>query len=282
MNRFSFAATLSLFILICSSTSVFGHGDIHKRIKETTKEIQAARDSAYLYVKRGELYIQHEDYKKALRDFSKAKKLGYNNLILKYNQALAHFHLKKFDKSLVITESILETDLNYVRAHRLKGRTMMRLQRYDDAAFSYETVIELASQRLPENYFEASLAWQKAQHSDSYNKSIDYLLKGISDLGPLISFYNQLVHLATNQNDLKNALIYQTQIIDLSDRKERAYYNRGMTHLELDDHDSALADFVHAKESMDRLNQRILNQKPSKELRSLIDEQLSSQAIEAQ
>lgn len=263
-----------ILLVLLSSSFVYGHGDIHKRIKTTTVEIKANPDSAYLYLKRGELFLQHEAYKKGLKDFKKAQKLGWVDVRLDYAMANAYYKMNEFAKATNWTNRILDYDINYVKAHRLKGLSLFKSHEFKLAAQSFEDVIQLASERLPENYFEASLAWQKSKHEDAYQKSVDYILIGIDDLGPLISFYHQLVKLAQEQSDYKKVIDYQTQIIDLSDRKERAYYNRGLTYLAVEDHSLAQSDFLLAKKAIDLLNIRLQNQKPTKELIKLIHEKL--------
>ena len=58
MKKFS----LILFCFLSISALTWAHGDLDKRIAETSEEIEMHPDSSYLYFKRGKLLYQHEVY----------------------------------------------------------------------------------------------------------------------------------------------------------------------------------------------------------------------------
>jgi len=268
-------STAYIFVFLLNWTNLLvAHGDLHERILVVTKEIKADPDNAFLYLKRGELYFQHEEYKKALKDYLKCKSLDYSVNRLEFNLANTYHRLNKPDKSLMILNSILDDDPFHVKSYRLKASILLGQMKFKESASTYDRVIEHANKTLPENYIESSVAWENVFSEEGKCRSMDIILAGIETLGPLRIFYDRLIYLNKKYNEWHRVVDYQTILISQSQRKERPYFNRAMTYMDLKQTEYAIDDLKAARNSIILLNNRLRNQKNIKELYSKISHYL--------
>ena len=255
---------------------VYGHGDLHERILATSQEIEAHPDSSFLYLKRGELYYQHIEYKKAIKDFKKCSSQGYVSTRLHLGYAKAYKGMGKLNKAKEALFTILFEDEEDVRALRLLGSVFFKMGRYEEAAKAFEKVIQFADKTFTENYLEASFAWEKVESPLGMENAMKVIRTGIYHLGELMVFYDRLVELALKNQDYAAALEYQNKLIDLSNRKERVYYQRAKIQLEKGDKIAAKEDLNLATQAIEKLPARLKNIKSIKELESDIQTLLNS------
>jgi len=275
-GRLNVGYFLLIFTMLWTVPPVYGHGDLHERIVAITNEIKSQPDSALLYLKRGELLYQHIDYKKSIKDFKTCSRLGYQSPRLNLGFARAYEGRDKLKKAEASLQKILAKDARDVRALRLLGRILFKMERYEEAAICYEKVIQYADITFTENYMEASVAWDKSENAEGSQNAIEVIKKGIGTLGELIVFYDRLVELSRKSQDYQTAIFYQNKLIELSNRKERVYYQRAQIFLEKGDTIAAKADLKLASEAIEKLPARLKNIKSIKELESDIHTLLQS------
>ena len=209
---------LFILFLFFLSGNINAHGDLHKRIKEVSEQIKNYPDSAYLYLKRGKLYLQHESYKKSLADLNKSQRLGYNSIEQELLFAKTHLKLEDYLKSINYSSGIIEKDPMNVRAIRLRALTYFEIGNFYQAANDYDDVLRFASEKIPENYIEAANAWELQKTEESNQRAIDILKTGIDKIGPIISLYDRILELYLDHQDHDAAILIQLEIIDLMDR----------------------------------------------------------------
>jgi tetratricopeptide (TPR) repeat protein len=158
---------------------IFSHGDIHDRIIEVTKEIKVSPDSAYLFFKRGKLYFQHEDYSKSIKDLYKSEALGYRSIEQKLLFAKAYNGLDELDKAISFCDLILVDDARNVRALQVKAQSLVKQGKFYFAALQFEKVIEFSNEIFPENFIDASKAWELLNSDDGYKQATLIIIKGI-------------------------------------------------------------------------------------------------------
>ncbi len=261
-KRFLFFLLQSFFIIL----QVQAHGDLEKRIIKVTKEIQVSSDSAYLYFKRGKLFFQHDEFKKSIKDLNKSKNLGYQTVEQKLLFAKGYFGLKVYKRTLSICEEILIDDSQNVRAVKVKAQTYFVQGNYYESALAYENLIQNTKQAFPENYIDASHAYELVDNEEGMQKATAIIHKGIENLGELISLYNRLIELSIKQCDYNSAIATQQQIINLSPRKESAYYKLSELYSLNNDTKKAIENLNHAKEYYSKLPARLQNTSFMKDL----------------
>lgn len=255
--------------------AMFGHGDLHERIEQVTVLIKKHPDSAYLFLQRGELYAQHEEFKKALRDFDICRKKGYRDVRLELNEATVYFDLAQFNKTVSITRSILEADSENVKAYRLCGLALLKLNQFEAAGEVLNKVFEYTSKALPENFYEASIAWEQCKTDECQCQTTQVIYTGMETLSNLRGFYDRLIEIALNRNDFSTALYYQSIVINEANRKEWPLYNRGLIHLQNGNQSKAKEDFLTAKKAIGQLKKRQRNQKAISDLLNAINNHLN-------
>lgn len=250
---------LFFFLNLVFINTAVAHGDIHERIVEVTKAIEISPDSAYLYMKRGKLYFQHESYKKSIKDLKISKNLGYHsdeqNLLL----ARAYFGLKDFKMSRQYCEEMLSAEPRNVRAIKVLARIYYETGSFRKSALTFEKLIDYSNKSLPENYVEASKAWAALDNGEGERRSIAIINMGIETLGNLISLQQRLIELALINEDYNAAIETQLGIIKLSPRKEAAYYRLSELQSLNNDMEEALVSLNLAKTHFNALPVRLQN-----------------------
>jgi tetratricopeptide (TPR) repeat protein len=231
----------------------FAHGDLDIRINSATLEIEQFPDSAILYLNRGELHYQHEEYLLALTDFKETYDLGFIDTRIHLGMAKSLLKLKQYEESISYVNQIIKTSPNHVVALRLKGDILFEMEAYGSAAEYYELVIQHADKTFTENYLEAANAWANTDLPNKLELSIKILQKGIDDLGPLLVFYQAISELYEQHLNFEQAIVYQTKIIEISNRKEFSYVKRAELYRANRNYSAALEDLKAAKAAIQQL-----------------------------
>lgn len=262
-------------LLCCLSTGhASAHGDLHERIQETTKEIEAAPDSAYLYFKRGKLYFHHEEYQHCLTDLQQARYLGYNDTFQQLLFAKSHYRLQEYRPALEYLDRILQDDPHHVNALKTRARIHFDQKNYRQAALSYELVIEHSIRSFPENYIDASYAWELLGTEEGRSRSILIIERGIAELGPIISLYDHLRDMCLRYHYYEQALAAQQAIIASSHRKEKAYYQFAEIYLLQGNTEAAAVHLSLARQAVEQLPARIRQTEAMLQLIQQIEEKL--------
>ena len=271
MNHFLNVSILVLLLLGHAHVAT-AHGDLHMRIQELTLQIKQEPKNPDLYLQRAELFAQHHEPKKSNKDLKKCMRLGLNTTRVHLNLAKNYTTLEKSRKANDLLDQILAKNALYdqvlnVQALNLKGIVLSQQKKFATAADYFEKVIAQAQETRPENYLNASAAWEQANMTKQ-SKAI--LQKGIDDLGHLLVFHSKLVELSLQTQDWETAIAHQTQIIELSTRKERAYYERALIYLEQKQTQKAKLDLEQALLLIEKLPSRIKKTLASLELKNSI------------
>lgn len=237
------------------------HGELHERIKVVSEEIKTFPDSAFLYLKRGELYFLHEDFQKSIMDFDSCTILGLDDPRLHLGFANSYGEIGKYHTAIEHLDKILTNNKLDVNALRLKGQLLYESGQYLKAAHNFEKVIFNAKKSFPELYIEASFAWENSNDVNALLKASESIIMGIEKLGDLLVFYNRLVEIHLKSKDYTSALIYQSKILHISNRKEKAYYKRALIHIENGDSTAAKQDLEMASYAIENLPNRIKKNK---------------------
>ncbi|MFK7808191.1 MAG: tetratricopeptide repeat protein [Saprospiraceae bacterium] len=258
-------------LLMCGlATLLPAHNDLEQSILLLSQEIETHPDSTELYLRRGELYTHHEQYKKAIRDFKTCKRKGNKTAPLYLALAKCYHEQNKNYKALDKLDELLNKNPKQIQALRMKGNILMDQKEYDKAARALELVLQLAKEPLVENYLEAAEAYSECKEKSTQEIAFRTLEKGIDDLGPLLLFYENMKGMAMRNQDYLSAIKYQTEIINHSIRKEKPYYVRALLYNSLREKGEALKDLITAQKMLKKLPPRFQKTKAMKELKQQI------------
>ncbi len=251
-----------------SSTVLNAHGDLHKRIEEVTEEIHKNPDSANLYFKRGKLYYQHSNYINSLKDFKSSGKLGLESVEQDFYIAKSNYHLKNFSKSIRTIKRMLKEDSGNVGALKLLADIYFKKSKYEKAANLYDRAILNSEATFPEDYIYASKAWYAIDTEYGRKRSQSILIEGVEKLGDIIVLYNELISNYIDMQDLDSAVKFQNKVIEISNRKERAYLELANIQIQQEKFEEAKISIDKAEDSYKKLPHRIRNAKFMREFYS--------------
>ncbi len=243
-------------ILLCGLGSVFGtmnlfaHGDLHERIQEVTKQIELFPRNWDLRQKRGELYLQHEEYRKSWQDLIICYRRQISDDRLLYCLAKAGYFLEKYDRSLHLLQKILNSNPDDIKSWRLKARCHQKKGEFLESSLYLDLVIEKSIRPKPENFIESAEAWLL---SAEYMTAQQRIEQGIERLGPLPQLEEMLLSVHLEQRNHKPVLKILSRQIENSHRKEFAYHKRAEAYLEIGERGKCQEDLLSAREAIANL-----------------------------
>lgn len=205
---------------------MWGHGDLEKRIIAKTKAIAQTPNNATLYLERGFLYYQHEEWDNALADYLQAKALGFQEKILHYRMAETYLELYLFKSGLICTQQYLTQDSVDVKIHKLRGELFQKSRAYDKAITSFEYVIKHSIDLTPENY--VTLAEVYLAKGPAYREAVlEVIERGLNQLGKHVYvLQEQKLNYLKKFKLVKKAIEQYDVIIHQNNRKEGWYYRK--------------------------------------------------------
>ena len=246
-------------IFILMAVPSYAHGDLEARIKKVSKQIEKNPKDVSLYLKRGELYYQHEEYRKSIVDFEHALALGNKSNELSILRARSYFKAKKHSISLDILDDVLVTNSNHVEANRWKGKILASQAKYEAAAKALQLALQHSQKKLPDHYLELAATYQAQRNPSATHQACSVITNGIQELGPLLAFLNTLVTYHESVEEFGQAIAYQTKVIDASNRKEIPYYIRATLHAKNNSPSLAKKDLTSAQDAIEKLPRRLIN-----------------------
>ena len=240
-------------LLLGFSTLGYADGDLNERIVEVSREIQINPDSAFLYLKRGELYYYNEDYYESIGDYNYCNQLGYQSSRLFYGLACTYDKIENYKIAIFYLDKILAKSKHDRKSLWLKAKLLRKINRYGEAAIILEKVIQISEKPYLKMYLEAAYCWEQSSHQQALQKANNILYEGILKFGDLEVILEKLVEIHLNFGDYENAIFYQTKILNKSDQKEFAYFKRANIYLESGNYQNAKIDLRRTLASIDQL-----------------------------
>lgn len=265
---------LLVFSMVCNG--LHAHGELDKRIKEISIKILQDPNNTSLFLSRGELYYQHEDYLLSLKDFKVCEERAFVSDRLHLNIARSYRLLKEFNLSDDYADRILAKQPKHVLALKLKAKSAFDQNDFERSAELFNAVIEHVDKVHTDNYIEAISALESCGTKDCFLEGIQVIERGISNLGELMVFLDKGVSMSLRLKDFDQAHKFQNRIIQNAQRKERTYFKKAILYKEQGKLQEAQVMFQQSLTALDKLPNRIKGNRASIELRTQIEEQLSS------
>ena len=249
---------------------LYGHGELDKRIKEISIQILNDPTNSSLFLKRGTLYYQHEEYQRSIEDYRIC--IGRNFISDQLYLAIAHSFLKaqELDSSMLYSHKILSHTPNHVLALKAKATALYEKEAYKESAQNFLAVIDNVDIPTSDNYFESVKAFESCGSKECIDSAIETLQDGLETLGELSVFQQKLVELYQLSGQFDKALYIQDIIISKSHRKERPLFKKALILQDHGELELAFQEFNKALSSLEKLPKRINQNKASQRLRKEI------------
>jgi len=249
----------------------WSHGDLDIRIAEVTSEIDANPELDTLYIKRGTLYFQHEDYLKSIRDFEKVEELSGPSTIVYMSYAKAWHKLEELNFALESVNQVLKLDPDNSASYRLRGRIFLDMKEFERAASDSDHALINSTKHITEHYTEYVQALDSIHTPEAKKKAIVVLQNGMEDLGELPVFIDKMVDLYVDLGDYTNAIKTTTLLLDKATRKERILFKRAQLYYSNNELEKSKQDILSARKEIDDLPARYAHSTPMNALKLELD-----------
>lgn len=240
---------ISCLLVACG----FPHGELDQRIQDLTLRIEASPDDMELRMKRGELYLQHEDYELAKQDFNQCLERSFQNTRVYLGLGESLLRTGPSDSSLYYLDLILRFEPEHLTALELKSEVLGQSGQDCEAAIVLGHILKIAEHPSPLLYIRAASHWKFCDEDDHIMEAIRVLQEGVLRTSGNRVLYNHLIQIYKSEGMYEDAILIQTKLIEESDFKIRLYYERAQTFLELQSPALAQADLQSALAHWDEL-----------------------------
>ena len=224
------STTIRLFAaLILLATVVSAHDGLHEQIAEVTARIKRAPRDATLYLKRGELYRLHQNWRRAEADYNRAASLQPALAVVDLARGKMLFEAGRPESARVPLDRLLLKQPQDMEALVTRARVLVKLGRRTEAAKDFTTAISLTSIPQPELYIERarSLADDSSRNTSNSIEALRGIDEGLTKLGPLVTLQLYAVELELRLKNHDAALDRLATIAAQSPRKETYLARRG-------------------------------------------------------
>ncbi len=245
--------TLAITLSLC--LAVFGHGEVHERIRIVGEEITAAPEDASLYVKRAYLYLEDGDFDMTIADLNFAQELegeSYPPLLMCSSEM--YHKLGANEAALKYIDAFLDEQPFHVLGFRTKAQILESLNDIPAAIDYYKKVVIHTTTPLPENYLSII---DNLSLDDRVDEAVFYCKEAMRTFGPILTFQEKLIDIYMEAGRYHEAIVVLDGIIQKFERKEGWYFKKANLCLEMGSPEMATSALGNAHTSLQALPQRL-------------------------
>nr|MBA3515424.1 tetratricopeptide repeat protein [Pyrinomonadaceae bacterium] len=195
------------------------HDGLHEQIVELTARIKHAPHNASLYLKRGELYRLHRDWRRAAADYDRAARLQPALSVVDLARGTMLFEAGRPQAAKVALDRFLGKHPAHFEALTTLARVLVKLGRRAEA--------EQTLTPEPELYVERARALAEPVEAGNTGEALRVLDEGVAKLGPLVTLQLYAVDLELRLKNYGAALERLDSVAVQSSRKEVWLTRRG-------------------------------------------------------
>lgn len=245
---------------------LYAHGELATRIKEKTTQISKDPKNAQLFYERGYLYQQHEEYKKALKDFEKSETLGFKDKLLFYRRAETYLLIDKIEEALLAVEDYFKIDSIDIKIYKLKAQILIQDENFKEALISYRYVLKNTIDLRPEDFIEYATIILSID-ATNYKDAISTMDLGLEKTGEhTLTLQLKKLEYLQESGDSESALEIYNSFISKNKRKEMWYYRKAEYLATIQRNTEANIALQQAKLAIQQLNERFQNTPAIKKL----------------
>ncbi len=216
-------AVLLAGALLCSA-EVSAHDALGSQIAALTREIAAQPGNAGLYLRRGELHRLERDFREALADYDRVRRLDPTVAAVDLGAGRAYLGAKRPEDAKRALERYVRARPSDSEGRRELARALALLRATKAADEQYARAIDLATRPRPDLYFERARLLRDAGRVPAALRAVD---AGIARLGPLASLEELAVDLELDRKNFDGALARLDRTFLARGRQETRLARRG-------------------------------------------------------
>ena len=262
---------LTGFLCLSFTTFLFAHGDLHEQIERTSKRIEKQPDNAELYLKRGQLYAQHDEFENARKDFLKARELNPDLTITDLLLAKVYAENQKPYEALPYSNTFLKNHPNDANGLIIRAGIFQQLKNNDAAKADLEKAFDNIESPNPGHF----IAIAEAHHSD-FETALNWLQKGQKKFGFDIVLKEKEVEILVENRKYDRAILTVNEILERLPRKEIWLFEKGEIYEKAQNQEAALTNYKMALKAVQDLPKRIQGTRKMMELEARVLEKIES------
>ena len=248
------------------------HGDLDAQIAAVSRQLDQA-PRAVLYLKRGELHHEHEDFAAALADYDRAAQLAPQLSAISYGRARTLFQAGRLQPARESLDYYLKQKPGHAEGYLLRARVLVGLKDYPAAVQDFDRNLELTPQPLPECYLERAEALVALGDKERAVQSLD---EGIGRLGSLVTLQSAAIAIELDLKRYDAALARVDFVMTGLRRKETWLERRGEILEAAGRRDEASRAYGEALAALEQLPAQHRNVKPMRELEARLRQRLGT------
>jgi tetratricopeptide (TPR) repeat protein len=201
-HRYLNAVLVAAFLF--SGSASFGHTAIDEQIKSVNLRIDETPADYTLYLRRANLQRLHGNWDASLADYTKAEKLGPDELPqdLDFYRGRVWFDAGDFKQARQALDRFLKLRPNHYEARLTSARTWVALGNVEAATKDFTSALKLSDHPSPDLYIERSAALSSAGKNA---EALDGIREAVEKKGPLITLVQFAIELEESQQHYQEA-----------------------------------------------------------------------------
>ena len=226
------------------------HSDLHLRITALSERLAQEPGNAALYLKRGDLHHQHQDWSAALQDFDHAARLDSSLSIVELYRGLTYLAAGRPEAARSALEHFLAHHPAHAEALTARARALAQLGNPLAAVADFTRALALLP--TPDVYLEraGALAAAGATYIDEALRGLD---EGLTVLGSLVVLQQRAIELELQRWRSDAALARLDQLAATMPRQEIWLARRGEILEQAGRPDAAREQFIAALAALEAL-----------------------------
>ena len=244
----------ALVLALLTPLAGYAHGDVHLRIAVVTEQITKDPNNARLFLERGELHREHQDWKAAKADYDRAAQMDPKLAVVDFCRAKMLADSGQWPAARAKLDGYLAGNPLDARAFVARARVLVKLGERKSAVADFTRGIELSREPQPEFFLERA---QALVADGEVNEALRGLDEGVKRLGPLVTLQLAAIDLNVAQKNYDAALARLDTVLSQAARKESWLARRGDLELLLGRAADARQSYAAAQAALGALPPRI-------------------------
>lgn len=257
-NSIGIKKTILLLFFLCLllNTSLSAHGDLDLQIERISKRIEKEPHKANLYIKRGQLYANHNEPKEAKQDYFHARDLDNNLLITDLLLAQLLADNEETNAALLYVNLFLKNHSNHPIALITRAKIHQQLGQSGLCQKDLENAMIHLPEPNPSHFISIAEAVLLTDDSN-ISEALSWLEKGEEKFGFDIVLKSKEVDLYVQSKQYENAILTIDKIMEHFQRKEKWLFQKATIYEEGGKIDLAKIHYDATLEAINKLPKRI-------------------------